>query len=196
MSASAGDPTPFFTPARRHPEGLGADRKIPRVSGQATAPGGACGAGSCCAGVWIWSGGGFEGDAVAHRDQLGDVVAVLAFGVDAAGVVVGAEVAEAGGGVGEQVPDDDQDGAGDRDEGLEFAAAFDDAPVAFAEEGVGLGGRGGGLAERAFQVGVALAGLAAACRGRTGWCVGTVSPRRPGGRRWGTGSCPGRSRRG
>ena len=36
------------------------------------------------------------------------------------------------------MPDDDQDGAGDRDEGFEFAAAFDDAPVALAEEGVGL----------------------------------------------------------
>ena len=56
----------------------------------------------------------------------------------------------------EQVPDDDQDGAGDRDQGLEFAAAFDDAPVAFAEEGVGFGGCGGGVAEHAFQVGVAL----------------------------------------
>ena len=33
-----------------------------------------------------------------------------------------------------------EDGAGDRDQGLEFAAAFDDAPVAFTEEGVGLGG--------------------------------------------------------
>jgi hypothetical protein len=61
-----------------------------------------------------------------------------------------------------RVPDDGQDGAGDGDEGLEFAAAFDDASVAFAEEGVRFGGRGGGLAERTFQVGVALAGLAAA----------------------------------
>ena len=38
-----------------------------------------------------------------------------------------------GGGVVEHVPDDDQDRAGDSDERLEFAAAFDDAPVAFAE---------------------------------------------------------------
>ena len=52
---------------------------------------------------------------------------------------------ESGGGVGEQLPDDDQDGAGDRDQGFEFAAAFDDAPVALAEEGVGFGGRGGVL---------------------------------------------------
>ena len=72
---------------------------------------------------------------------------------------------ESGGGVGEQIPDDDQDGAGDRDQGFEFAAAFDDAPVAFAEEGVGLGGCGSGFAERTFQVGVAFAGLAAAADG-------------------------------
>src|SRR6476646_9123477 len=58
-------------------------------------------------------------------------------------------------------PDDDQDGAGDRDQSLELAAALDDTAVAFAEEGVGAGGCGGGLAERAFQVGVAAAGLAA-----------------------------------
>ena len=37
---------------------------------------------------------------------------------------------------------DHQDGAGDRDEGLEFASAFDDAPVPFAQEGLGLGGAG------------------------------------------------------
>ena len=72
---------------------------------------------------------------------------------------------EAGGGVGEQVPDDDQDGAGDRDQGFELAAAFDEAPVALAEEGVGLGGGGGGLAEHAFEVGVAFAGLAASVLG-------------------------------
>ncbi len=90
------------------------------------------------------------------------MVADLPFGVDAVGVVVGSEIAESSRWVGEQVPDDGQDGAGDRDEGFEFAAAFDDAPVAFAEKGVRLGGRGGGLAERTLEVGVALAGLAAA----------------------------------
>ena len=91
---------------------------------------------------------GFEGDGVAEGLQLADVVADCLFGVDAVGVVVDAEVVEACGGVGEQVPDDHQDGAGDRDEGLELAAAFDQASVAFAEEGVGLGRCGGGLAER------------------------------------------------
>src|SRR5919201_4996877 len=57
------------------------------------------------------------------------------------------------------MPDDHGDGAGDGDQGLELATAFDDAPVAFAEEGVGPGDRDGGFAERGLEVGVALAGL-------------------------------------
>ncbi len=59
-----------------------------------------------------------------------DVVAQSSLGGDAGGVVVGAKIVEAGGRVGQQVPDDDHDGAGDRDQGLEFAAAFDQTPVA------------------------------------------------------------------
>ena len=106
-----------------------------------------------------------EGDGVAECFELADEVAGFLVGVDAAGVVAGAEVVVAGGGVGEQVPDDDQDGAGDGDEGLELAAAVDEAPVAFAEEGVGLGGGGGGLTEDALEVGVALAGFAGAAAG-------------------------------
>jgi len=88
-----------------------------------------------------------EGDVVAHGGELGDVVAHPALGVDEAVVVVGSQVAEAGERVGEQVPDDDEDGSGDRDQGFELAAAFDEASVAFAEESVGFGGRGGDLAE-------------------------------------------------
>jgi len=53
------------------------------------------------------------------------------------------------------VPDDHQDGAGDGDQVLELAAALDDPPVALPQEGVGLGGRGGGLAEDPFAGGVA-----------------------------------------
>src|ERR1700741_1774359 len=110
----------------------------------------------------VGSGGGFEGDPVAEGGELGDVVADASLGDDAVGVVIGAEVVEAGGGVGEQVPDDDQEGARDRDQGLELAAAFDDAPVAFTQEGGGLGGRGGGVAEHALEVGGGLAGAATA----------------------------------
>ena len=100
-------------------------------------------------------GGGFDGDPVAHSRELSDGVAQPAFDGDAVGVVLGAQVAEAGGRVGEQVPDDDQDGAGDRDESLELASAFDQTPIALAEEGFGFGGRGGGLTERALQIRVA-----------------------------------------
>src|SRR5512142_1812860 len=119
-----------------------------------------------------WSGGLGEGDGVAEGFELADVVAGLAVVVDAAGVVAGAEVVVAGGGVGEQVPDDDHDGAGDGNQGLELAAALDDPPVAFAEEGVGLAGRRSGLAEDPLEVGVALAGAPGAAAG-----AGLVGPR-------------------
>src|SRR6266705_116475 len=111
------------------------------------------------------SGGRGQGDVVAERLELADVVAGLAVVVDAAGVVVGAEVVEAGGGVGQQVPDDDQDAAGDGGQGLELADAPDQAAVARAEGGVGRGGRGGDLAEYALEVGVAVAGGARAALG-------------------------------
>ena len=90
-------------------------------------------------------GSGFEGDPVAHGCELGDVVAQSPLDGDSAGVVVGAEVVKASGRVSQQVPDDDQYGAGDRDESFEFAAAFDETPITLAEEGVGFGGRGGVL---------------------------------------------------
>lgn len=77
-----------------------------------------------------------DGDPVAEGCELGAVAAKLAFGVDVAGVVVGAEVVEPDVCVDEQVPDHDEDGAGDGDEDFELAATFDDSPVAFAEEGV------------------------------------------------------------
>ena len=48
-------------------------------------------------------GGGFDGDPVSHSRELSDVVAQPAFDGDAVGVVLGAQVAEAGGRVGEQV---------------------------------------------------------------------------------------------
>ena len=75
----------------------------------------------------------------------------LLAGVEAAGVVAGAEFLVAGSQISEQVPDDDQDGAGNRDQGFELAAALDDPPVAFAEEGVSPGGRCGGFAEDALR---------------------------------------------
>src|SRR5215475_4867751 len=105
------------------------------------------------------SGGVGEGDGESERFELADVVAGFLVFVGAAGVIAGAEFAEAGGAAGEQVPDDDQDGAGDGDQGFELAAAAGDPPVALAGEGAGAGGRGGGLAEDGLEVGVAFAGL-------------------------------------
>ena len=55
------------------------------------------------------------------------MVAEPAAGVEAGLVVAGAEVGEPGSGAGEQVPDDDQDGAADTDLGLGLAAAAGDA---------------------------------------------------------------------
>ncbi|MGC2404697.1 MAG: hypothetical protein WA510_33205 [Acidobacteriaceae bacterium] len=63
-----------------------------------------------------------QGDGETEGFELADVVAGLLVFVDPAGVVARAQVMEAGGGVGQQVPDDDQDGAGDGNEGSELAA--------------------------------------------------------------------------
>jgi hypothetical protein len=90
--------------------------------------------------------------------ELPDVVALGAIGVVAGVVEAGAEVVEAGVGVSQQMPDDDQDGAADRNDGPLGATAAGDAPVTLPEEGVGLAGRDGGLAEDPGQVGVAVAG--------------------------------------
>jgi hypothetical protein len=86
------------------------------------------------------------------------MTAGLAVGVGPAGVMAGAKLAEAGGRVGEQIPDNHQDGTGDGDQGPELAAAPDDPPVALAQEAVGPGGGSGGLAQCALEVGIALPG--------------------------------------
>jgi hypothetical protein len=69
--------------------------------------------------------------------------------VDLACVVVVAQLAVAGGGVAEQVPDDGEDGPGDGDLGAGLAAAAGDAAVALAQErrglGCAVGGEGGEL---------------------------------------------------
>jgi hypothetical protein len=85
------------------------------------------------------SGGGLEGDGVAEGFELADVAELAAFGVDAGGVVAGAEVVEVRVGVGEQVPGDHQDRAAEGDDGALGAAAAGDPPVLLPEERVGLG---------------------------------------------------------
>jgi hypothetical protein len=94
-----------------------------------------------------------------ERFDLPDVVFDLAVLVGAGLVVAVAEVGEPGLGAGEQVPDDDQDGTGDGDLCLGFAAAAGYPVVALTEEGGGDGGADGSLPEIAAQVAVALAFL-------------------------------------
>jgi len=79
-------------------------------------------------------GGGFHGDLIAEGLELADVDALFAVGADAGVVELGAEVVEPCLRVGQQVPNDDQDRAADRDDGLFLAPAPSDAPVALAEE--------------------------------------------------------------
>src|SRR4029453_14181531 len=86
------------------------------------------------------SGGGFEGDLVAEGLQLADVVALGALRTDAGVVEAGAQVLEVGLWVGQQVPDNDQDGPADRNDRFLGAAAAGDPPVALTQEGIGLGG--------------------------------------------------------
>jgi hypothetical protein len=80
-----------------------------------------------------------QGYCEAESLDLLDVVLQLVVDIDAGLVVAGAEVGEPGPGVTEQVPDDDQDGAGDGDLGLLLAAAAGDRVVPLAEEGLGAG---------------------------------------------------------
>src|SRR5215472_18053877 len=104
------------------------------------------------------SGCGFESDPVAQRCQLADVVADLALGTGVAWVELRAQVVEAGIGIGQQMPDDDQQRPADRDDGLLRAAASSDPPVALTEEGLGVTGRDRSLAQHPGQVGIAVPG--------------------------------------
>jgi hypothetical protein len=111
------------------------------------------------AGLGAWSGGlGFDdrGHTVADDDrlagdglELGSEVTRSALSVDAGFVVPGTEVVELGGGVGQQVVDDDEDRVADCDDGLLFTAAAGQAPVAGAQDTVGT--RGGGAAPLAHD---------------------------------------------
>jgi hypothetical protein len=94
----------------------------------------------------------------------------LAVAVLLAGVPVGAEVGVAGGGVAQEVPDDDEDGPSDGALGPGAADAPGQAAVPLAEEGVGPGRAEGGLGAVALDVGgaLSLAGLAGAGPGLAG----------------------------
>ena len=90
------------------------------------------------------------------------MAALAAFGVDAGGVVAGAEVVEVRVGVGEQVPGDRQDRTAGDDDGAFGAAMAGDAPVLVPGERAGLGGARGGVTKEGGQLGVAVAGGALA----------------------------------
>ena len=84
-------------------------------------------------GVRPGSRGGFEGDFVAECFELGDEAALAGDRAASLLEVVGSQVGVGLAG-GEQVPDDDQDRAANRDDGLLLTASSSDPPVAFAEE--------------------------------------------------------------
>ncbi len=67
--------------------------------------------------VWVGSGGRGEGYGVAEGFELADVVVLLRIRVGLAGVVIGAQIVEPGVRTPQQVPDDDEDGAADSDDG-------------------------------------------------------------------------------
>jgi hypothetical protein len=60
------------------------------------------------------------------------------------------------------VPDDNENGASDGDDGAFLASPSSDAPVAFAQEGVGMAGDDSGLAQDPGQVAVTVPGRAVA----------------------------------
>src|SRR6266508_2351416 len=106
----------------------------PRCVGRRQHPAQRSGAGS----RWVDGcllGGGFQSDLVAEGFELADVVALGTLRVGPGVVEASAQVVVAQVGVGQQVPDDDQNGAADRDDGLLGAWAPRDAPVALAQEG-------------------------------------------------------------
>ena len=144
-----------------------------------------------------WSGGGFEGDVVAHGFELGDEAALAGGAVAALVEVVAAEVVVGLAG-GEQVPGDHEDRVADRDGGALGSAPAADLRVLGGEVGVlgaagGLAGFDEGLAEPLRAVtGPARSG---ACR-RTRCCRGTCPPTTRGARRSGSGTCRRRSQRG
>src|SRR6266480_8147037 len=71
-------------------------------------------------------------------------------------------VNEAGGGVGEQVPDGHKQGPADGDDGFLAAAAAGDPPVPLSQKRVGAGDGGGRVAQDPGQVAVAMPGGALA----------------------------------
>ncbi|MBV1940441.1 hypothetical protein KUF83_28300 [Streptomyces sp. BV286] len=104
--------------------------------------------------------------------ELTDEIAGFSGGIEMAPVPVSTQLLVGGGRGVDQVAGDDEYRADDGNERLGVAAAFDDAAVAGAEEGVGAGGGVGGLAEGALEPEIALAGRV---RGRAGTAVDGIA---------------------
>lgn len=114
------------------------------------------------------SGRGFEGDFVPDGFELTDVVALGVAGVAVGVVVVGTEIDEVGAWLGQHVPDDDQDGSADGDDGLLLSASAGDATVAFTQGRGGPSSRDRSLTKDRGQVAVSV----------TGGTIALPSPRR------------------
>jgi hypothetical protein len=110
-------------------------------------------------------GGGFEGDLVSEGFEFADEPAFPCFrAIDAAGEVVGAQVA-VGGVLGEHMPNNDDEGVGGGGGGFP-PALFAEAAVEAAELGADVGGGApggpGAFGEGRAELGVALTGFAGA----------------------------------
>jgi len=116
------------------------------VSGQAT---------GSCRDVRLRDGGG---DLVAEGLELADVVALDPFGSQAVVVEVGPQIVEVGVVVGQQMPDDDQDGTSDRNDGLLLAAVTGDPSITLTQERVGPAGGHCGFTQDPCEVGIAVTG--------------------------------------
>ena len=120
----------------------------------------------------FWGSGGGDGDVAVWVEgaELVQEAAGPAAGAGLAGVPAGTEFGVAGLGIGQEVPDDDEDGASDGAPGPVAAKAPGQAAEPLAEEGIGRRGAGGSLGAVATQVriAVALSRLAAAGTGLAG----------------------------
>src|SRR6185436_21177059 len=81
-------------------------------------------------------GGGSECDRVAEGFELSNVAALLGSRIDVSGVVVGAQIPISGVWIVQQVPDDDQDGATDRDDCSGLSTTSGNAAVTGRQESV------------------------------------------------------------
>lgn len=98
------------------------------------------------------SGRGNERDRVAEGFELSNVTALLGSRIDVSLVMIDAQILVASVWIFQQVPDDHQDGAPDRNHRPGLTTTSGDAPVAGCQERVRLAGAHGCLTQDAGQV--------------------------------------------